>query len=395
MAQLSILIASKDSEFRSASARIARSTGVSVGVTEELPSADSDWAPDVALVDGRPSGAGWTKVEEVRSRWPAVTIVAVASEPAPDRILEAMRAGANEFFVWPTGHGGPPDAMEHGIHTALEKASDRLLAASSAGRPAARVLTFFGTKGGVGTTTLAVNCATELARLTKQPTLIVDLNPFIGEVGLFLGVRPRFTVLDALDAVDRLDVVFLKKIVANHRTGLDIMAGSEQPDRPNADDSPRVEQLLRILTQSYPFIVIDAGGLTNASAGTAMCAADAAFLVANPDVASIRNTRRLVDRMRQMGAGSDRVRLLLNRISNNPAFAPDEIEELIGTPVHHAFPDDHRTVSEALNSGVPLTTTNNTKLADQFGRFTRKLVGMTPGQRAEAPKRPGQLLGLF
>ena len=147
--------------------------------------------------------------------------------------------------------------------------------------------------------------------------------------------------------------------------------------------------------QSYPFIVVDAGRLTHASAGTAMCAADATFLVAIPDVASIRNTRRLVDRMRQIGAGADHVRILLNRMSNNPAFDPDQIEEVIGRPVDHGFPNDHRTVSEALNSGVPLTTTNNTELAAQLGQFTRKLVGMTPGQKTEAPKRPGQLLGLF
>ena len=56
-----------------------------------------------------------------------------------------------------------------------------------------------GAKGGAGTTTVAVNCAVEIARLTKQSTVILDLKPGLGEVGLFLGVRPRYTVLDALD----------------------------------------------------------------------------------------------------------------------------------------------------------------------------------------------------
>ncbi len=237
---------------------------------------------------------------------------------------------------------------------------ERLQANSPDGSQVSRVLSFFGTKGGVGTTTLAVNCATELARLTKQPTLILDLNPFIGEVGLFLGVRPRFSIIDALDGVDRLDAVFLKKLVATHKTGLDIMAGSEQLDRPNLQDLERVEQLLRVVTQSYAYVVIDAGGLNSTSAGAAIFSADGVFLVANPDVASIRNTRRLVDRIRVMGAGPERVRVLLNRMSDNPAFAPDQIEEVIGRPVDQGFPNDYRTVSEALNSGVPLTTTNNT-----------------------------------
>ena len=395
MAQLSILILTEDKQFRSAVTDIVRSSGVPIGILAETLSDSSERSLDVALVDVRAPEAGWREIEAVRSRWTSTSIVAVASASEPDRILQAMRAGANEFFAWPTDGAEPPDAVQEGVQGVVRKTNERVQAAAPDGGGGSTVVSFFGSKGGVGTTTLAVNTATELARLTKQPTLILDLNPFIGEVGLFLGVRPRFTVLDALDSVDRLDAVFLKKLVATHKTGLDIMAGSEQLDRPNPQDTSRVEELLRLLTESYRFVVIDGGGLTNSSAATAIFASDAAFLVANPDVASIRNTRRLVDRTRQMGAGHERVRVILNRMSDNPAFAPDQIEEVIGRPVDQGFPEDYRTVSDALNSGVPLTTTNNTELAATFGRFTRKLAGSGPGAKSEESKQPGQFLGLF
>ena len=395
MAQLSVLIVTEDSEFRSAVTGIVRASGVPLGILVESPSDASERSVDVALVDVRAPDAGWTNIEAARARWAAASIVAVASVSEPDRILQAMRAGANEFFAWPIENGGPPETMQDGVQAVVRKTNDRVQAATPEGGIASTVVSFFGSKGGVGTTTLAVNSATELARLTKQPTLIVDLNPFIGEVGLFLGVRPRFTVLDALDSVDRLDAVFLKKLVATHKTGLDIMAGSEQLDRPNSQDTSRVEELLRLLASSYRFVVIDSGGLTNASAASAIFASDATFLVANPDVASIRNTRRLVDRTRQMGAGHERVRIILNRMSDNPAFAPDQLEEVIGRPVDQGFPEDYRTVSDALNSGVPLTTTNNTELAAMFGRFTRKLAGSGPSVKSDESKQPGQFLGLF
>jgi pilus assembly protein CpaE len=321
--------------------------------------------------------------------------VAIASVSEPESILQAMRAGANEFFVWPEGSSVAPESIQEGIREAIKKTSLRLNSAGQDGAESSHVLSFFGTKGGVGTTTIAVNCATELARLSKRPTLIVDLNPFIGEVGLFLGVRPRFTVVDALDSVDRLDTVFLKRLVATHKSGLDIMAGSELVDRPNARDGERMQELFGVLKESYPYIVLDAGGLTNSSAASALFGSDASFLVTNPDVASIRNTRRMIDRMRKMGAGPDRVRLLLNRTSDNPAFAPDQIEEVVGRPVDHSFPSDYRTVSEALNSGVPLTTTNNTELAAEFGRFMRKLAGLKTAGVKEDRRQPGQFLGLF
>ncbi len=393
MAELSVVISTNDRAFGSAVTSVVRASGIPVGILDSEN--QSDQTPAVAVVDVREQGASTGEIERVRKRWPAVDIVAIASISEPESILKAMRAGANEFFVWPEGSVAPPESIQEGIREALKKTSLRLSSAGQDGAEPSRVLSFFGTKGGVGTTTLAVNCATELARLSKRPTLIVDLNPFIGEVGLFLGVRPRFTVVDALDSVDRLDTVFLKRLVATHKSGLDIMAGSELVDRPNARDSERMQELFGLLKESYPYIVLDAGGLTNPSAASALFGSDASFLVTNPDVASIRNTRRMIDRMRKMGAGPDRVRLLLNRTSDNPAFASDQIEEVVGRPVDHSFPSDYRTVSEALNSGVPLTTTNNTELAAEFGRFMRKLAGLKTAGTKEDRRQPGQFLGLF
>ena len=60
---------------------------------------------------------------------------------------------------------------------------------------------------------MSVNCAVELARLSKRPTIIVDLKPCLGEVALFLGVRPRFTVLDAIESLHKLDKEFLRELV--------------------------------------------------------------------------------------------------------------------------------------------------------------------------------------
>ena len=86
------------------------------------------------------------------------------------------------------------------------------------------------------------------------------------------------------------------------------------------------------------------------------------FLVTNPDVPSIRNAQRLVDRVRQLGAGSERVKILLNRVSDQHLIAPKQIETALGYGIHHTFSSDYRTVSTALNSGVPLALTNNSDI---------------------------------
>ncbi len=149
--------------------------------------------------------------------------------------------------------------MEESFHGAVRKTAARREAAHAGTRQPCVSHVFLGAKGGAGTTTVSVNCAVELARLSKRPTIIVDLKPCLGEVALFLGVRPRFTVLDAIESLHKLDKEFLKELVSKHKSGLDILAGSEQFDRPNAQDAGAIEELLRVLGRTYDHIVIDAG----------------------------------------------------------------------------------------------------------------------------------------
>ena len=86
--------------------------------------------------------------------------------------------------------------------------------------------------------------------------------------------------------------------------------------------------------------------MINSCVVAALYAADTIFLVTNPDVPSIRNAQRLVDRVRQLGAGSERVKVLLNRVSDQHLIAPKQIETALGYGIHHTFSSDYRTVSD-------------------------------------------------
>ncbi len=399
MAQLAALIVTRDEDFRRHVSRLLRTGGVPVGIVEDKRTGFDALAPDLAVIDIRgDASSGMAAIERLRAGQHGVAIFAVASVADPDLILHAMRAGANEFFAWTGGDGGAQAtrALEESFQGAVRRAAARREATQAGAKQPSVTMVFFGAKGGAGTTTVSVNCAVELARLTKRPAVVVDLKPCLGEVALFLGVRPRFSVLDAIENLHRLDRDFLRELVAKHKSGLDILAGSEQFDRPGAQDAGAVEELLRVLARLYDFIVVDAGNLINSCTVAALYAADSIFLVANPDVPSIRNAQRLVERVRQLGAGSERVRILLNRVSENHLIAPKQIETALGYSIHHAFSSDYRTVSRALNSGVPLALTNHSEIAEQFARFTRQLIGPSADEgKAEPERRRGHLLGLF
>ena len=385
MAQLNGLIVSDDEEFVTGTARRLRSGAVSVRLLDETSAQGT--SPDVVIVDIRFSqAAAMPAIEQLRGRWPNTAIFAIAAGVDADLVIQSMRAGANEFFAWPP----PAETFDE----ALRRTSARR-ASTPSNSASASTMVFFGAKGGAGTTTLAVNCAVEIARQKKRPTLIVDLKAGLGEVTLFLGVRSRYTMLDALDNLHRLDQEFIKELVVKHKSGLEILAGSDLFDRPGPSDSGALEEVFRILGRQYEYIIVDAGAQMNACAVATLYTADTIFLVANPDVPSVRNAQRLLDRIGQLGASGDRVGVLLNRAAEPYPIPPQQIESALGHPISQIFLSDYKTVSTALNSGVPLATAGNSELASQFDSFARRLLDPTAATEDAAPVKRGPLpLGL-
>jgi pilus assembly protein CpaE len=383
MAQLAGLIVSQDDAFRKHIGRMLRACAIPVAVIEDRAGREGA-PPDLIIVDTRGDAtSAMSNIERLRAGAPNAGIFAVALETDSELILQSMRAGANEFFTWP-----PKDETFHGAVRRLAARRESALGS----RATANTLVFFGAKGGAGTTTCAVNCAVEIARLSKRPTVIVDLKPGLGEVALFLGVRPRYTVLDGIDNLHRLDREFLRELVVKHKSGLEILAGSDQFDRPGAADGSPIEELFRLLARQYEYIIIDAGSQISSCTTAALYTADTIFLVANPDVPSVRNAQRLLDRVRQLGACGERVRVLLNRAAEPFPIPPKQIEGALGHPIHHTFPSDYKTVSTALNSGVPLALAGGSDIAAQFDRFTRMILD--PNAEAPSPQTAKKVPGL-
>ncbi|MCC7416574.1 MAG: AAA family ATPase [Acidobacteria bacterium] len=385
MAQLVGLIVTDDDDFKKHVGRLLRSSAIPVGIIDDRVARDPA-AADLVIVDTRgDASSAMATIERLRAGAPSAGIFALALSADPDLILQCMRAGANEFFPWPPS--------EETFHGAVRRTAARR-ETTQGSRPAATTLVFFGAKGGAGTTTLSVNCGVELARLGKRPTVIVDLKPGLGEVALFLGMRPRYSLLDAIDNLHRLDREFLRELVAKHKSGLEILGGSDQFDRPGATDGGAIEELFRLLARQYEYILVDAGSQINSCTVAALYTADIMFLVANPDVPSVRNAQRLLDRVRQLGACGERVRVLLNRAAEPSPIPAKQIEGALGHPIHHVFTSDYKTVSNALNSGVPLALAGSSEIASQFDAFTRRLIDPAAGTEAPPPPARRARLGL-
>ena len=237
------------------------------------------------------------------------------------------------------------------------------------------IVSFLGTKGGTGTTTLAVNCAAEIRRVTDRSTVVVDLKSGPGDVALFLGLRPRHSLLTALDHLVWIDPLLLSRYVVEHECGLHVLAAGDDFSRPGPRDVDAIEQTLRALNSIYDYVILDVG-TSLMTAAVALQLSDAIMLVANPDVPCLRNLQRLIDGVKAAGVPSERLQIVLNRASEFGVLSTAQIERVLGLPIAFSVNSDYRTVASAVNSGVPVSALRASELNGQLDAIARSLVGL-------------------
>jgi pilus assembly protein CpaE len=238
------------------------------------------------------------------------------------------------------------------------------------------IIAFLGTKGGTGTTTIAVNCAADIYRLSRRSTLVVDAKPGPGDVAVFLGLRPRYSIVELIDQTGWGERTLASRYVTEHESGVHVLAASEGFGRPNSRDAEGVERSLAWLATAYDYVVVDAGSTLTSSAVTSLAAADLVVLVANPDVPCLRNLQRLNDALRLAGVAPERTRVLLNRTSESNVLPLAHIENVVGRPMDFQLPSDYRTVAAAVNTGVPVSRLRPTDLQQQLESMARTLIGI-------------------
>jgi pilus assembly protein CpaE len=338
--------------------------------------------PDVLLVDVRGQQTLPQGLLALKRRYPGMGVVIIAQALEPTLMLEAMRAGVNELVPEPLS---PDD-----LRAAVERVAGQQAPLAKQGQ----VFAFVGAKGGVGTTTLAVNVAVAIANASPGPVLMVDLHVSVhGDAALLLGVEPRFSVVDAIENTHRLDAAFLRGLVVKAKGGLDVLASPERPQLHNPD-GPQVRELLERLAAAYASVVID---VPRSDFGVldALDPLSTVLLVINQELPSIRRAAQLAALLRQR-YGKDKVAAVVSRYDARADIGQEDIERVVGLPVWAVLPSDYRKVIAAANAGRPLVSDANSRLAAAVVQLGSRLSGNTvePAKRP-APKAAGRLGGLF
>jgi pilus assembly protein CpaE len=330
--------------------------------------------PDVIVVDARDRSALPVELGVIKRHHPATGILVVLPRLEGMLILDAMRAGANECVADPI---------------TLEELG-AALARIAAQRPARRrgdVFAVIGAKGGVGATTVAVNVATMLNKLHPSSTLLMDLHLTYGDAAIFLGVEPRFSTLDALENMHRMDASFLRTLMTQTQSGLNLLASSDHTVSTPVDVA-RLRSLIDLAANEFRFLVLDVPRADPAVLDS-LEAASSVVVVANQEVATIRSAARITAALEQR-YGKERVSVVISRFDARAEIGQADVERVIGRSVTHLFPDNYPIVLASHNKGRPLVLDNHTKLASAFTAFASAVAGV-PSKRPERVKSTGFL----
>ena len=339
---------------------LVRGSGAKViQVDLEKPDALGVGKLELLVVDLRQQDHLPTALAAFRKKLPQVGVIIVTSALDPALMLEALRAGVNECVTEPLKQDDLTDAI------------DRLLGQRADSSKPGDVFAFLGAKGGIGTTTVAVNFATALAQEAPGSTLFIDLHHAYGDAAVFLGVETRFSVMDALENTHRLDKNFLQGLVAQTASRLDLLASGDRPTSAGVD-SQRVHALLEQAAKFYRFVVVDLSR-SDSAALEALTVARSIVVVANQELATVRNASRIGERLRKR-YGKDRVTIAISRSDQNSEIGHEDVEKAVGSPVQHTFPSDYKLALQAMNRGRPLMLDNHSELADSFKKFARDLA---------------------
>jgi pilus assembly protein CpaE len=331
--------------------------------------------PDVVVIDLRDQSHLPGALPLLKRQHPSTGVVIVAARLDPSLLLEAMRSGVNEFVCEPI------DAAE------LEAAIARVLGQRRVVTAPGQVFAFVGAKGGVGTTTAAVNVATALARLPgKGETLFIDLHVAHGDAAVFLGEEPRFSIVDALENTHRLDETFFRGLTTKTKTGVQLLASA---DRVMATpvDVRKIRTVLDFATHLYRHIVLDVPR-SDAAILDALEGVSRIVVVTNQELATVRSTSRMAASLRNR-YGKDKVIVVMSRSDRLAEIRQEDIERAVGSPVRHSFPSDYRRALEALNKGRPMTLENHNELSGAYVKFAESLVGVEKPPVERTPARFG------
>jgi pilus assembly protein CpaE len=290
----------------------------------------------------------FSRIQAIQSTSPNTEIFVTASDTDADVLLHVLRAGVQEFL--------PQPLHKEDLYDALQRFEARHQDSHPLSTKRGKLINILGSKGGVGTTTIAVNLAVSLQEINPTSSVVlVDLNLQFGDVALFLDIEPTHTFGDITSNPSRLDDTFLTSILSRHASGLYLLPSADPVEEMNELTLECVEQSLELLQSMFDYVILDSGHMLDEITMTTLNRSSALFLISTLTLPVVRNTKRLVTLLSNLNYPTESIKIIVNRYKSKHEISLRDFEESLKQKPFHTIPNDYITASNSINKGMALS----------------------------------------
>jgi pilus assembly protein CpaE len=330
--------------------------------------------PDIIIMDiNMPDIDGISATQEITRALPAVGVIMMSVNSDRDYLRRAMMAGAKDFLTKPAKMDDLYGTIRH-VYKIQENERKREEAfkdgyyqpppesgSKGDGGRDGHVIVCFSPKGGVGTTTIAINLASALMTPSTR-VLLVDADIQFGDIGVFLNLQAQSTISDIIDNADDLDVEYFENIAVTHPSGIKVLLGPARPELAEQIYSKpgNVVEIINQIRNNYDFVIIDtASRLDDLTVG--LCdIATSILLVTTPTLPSVRNVRNALDLFDQLYAeNTKKVKIVLTQVHDERrgqrvTISNEKIASFLKRDIYASIPNEERAILQAIVKGIPV-----------------------------------------
>lgn len=356
---------------------------------------------DVIVLDvvaGSRSAAGMARDIRAVEALAEVPILAITSSDDVEERIRLLEAGADDVMIRPVDDR-ELDARVEALDLRHRRSKDLRPSAvvASTRRPGQRLIVVYSPKGGVGTTTVAVNVSLAIAARAPDQVALVDLTPMGGQVATHLDLRPKLTIADLLrdSGGDISPEILRATYLTRHETGVLVLAGSVAASTQALMSAAETTRILEAVMAAVPNVVVDLGSHLDDRVLAGLDTADDVVFVVTPDFPALKSVHGMLEFLGEGNNQRAEPTIVVNETYALQTLTPGDIETALGRRVVIRIPYDPLLYLRAANQGAPVFASAPTS---QPSRRFDQLAGVILGEDAPAtaaePRRRG-LSGIF
>ena len=298
---------------------------------------------------------------------------------------ELIRGGVSEYIVLP--------ASAQSIVTAITE-----LFAAEGAAPIGRTVGFVAAKGGAGASTTAHNVAWAISQTLRQDALILDMDLAFGTAGLNFNQDPPHGLADALNVNQKIDQTMLDRLMSKAASHINLLTAPVTLDRTYDYEERDFEQIIELSQNTMPVVVLDIPHAWNAWIRHTLATVDEVVIVAEPDLANLRNAKNLADTIKALRPAETSPNLIISKqgLPRRPEINAGEFASSIECRLLGTIPFDAALFGTAANNGQMIAEVSaNNKINDIYRSVGLHVTGrqavQSAGKGSALMKMPGFL----